>query len=96
MPKEITYSDEEMYFKKDGEEFDHRKAEQGSGETFYRRGVHIGWNKNLYVEVGVAEYEVGTESINESGMFTSLDREGINRLIRTLRTARDQAFGKDA
>lgn len=30
------------------------------------------------------------------GWYLCLDREGINRLIRTLRKARDQAFGADA
>ena len=29
------------------------------------------------------------------GMFVDLDRRGINDLIRNLRRARDQAFGKD-
>jgi len=29
------------------------------------------------------------------GMFVDLDRRGINRLIRNLRRARDQAFGRD-
>ncbi len=29
------------------------------------------------------------------GMFVDLDRKGINRLIRNLRRARDQAFGRD-
>lgn len=29
------------------------------------------------------------------GMYVDLDRRGINNLIRALRRARDQAFGKD-
>lgn len=29
------------------------------------------------------------------GLWTTLDRDGINRLIRVLRRARDQAFGRD-
>jgi hypothetical protein len=29
------------------------------------------------------------------GLFATLDREGINRLIRVLRRARDQAYGRD-
>lgn len=32
----------------------------------------------------------------EAGWFVQLDRAGINRLIHTLRRARDQAFGRDA
>lgn len=31
-----------------------------------------------------------------SGFYVDLDRAGINRLIRNLRRARDQSFGKDA
>ena len=30
------------------------------------------------------------------GLWCDLDRAGINRLIRTLRKARDQAYGADA
>ena len=30
-----------------------------------------------------------------TGLWGTLDREGCNRLIRTLRRARDQAFGRD-
>lgn len=31
-----------------------------------------------------------------TGLYATLDRDGINRLIRALRRARDQAFGADA
>lgn len=31
----------------------------------------------------------------DGGTWTDLDRNGINRLIRALREARDKAFGKD-
>lgn len=31
-----------------------------------------------------------------TGWFATLDREGINRLIRALRRARDAAYGADA
>lgn len=31
-----------------------------------------------------------------TGLYATLDRNGINRLIRALRRARDQAFGADA
>ncbi len=30
-----------------------------------------------------------------NGMYVNLDRRGINELIRTLRRARDQAYGRD-
>lgn len=35
------------------------------------------------------------DTIEDHGWFVSLDRHGINDLIRVLRRARDQAFGKD-
>lgn len=35
------------------------------------------------------------EGIEDVGWFVQLDRPGINRLIRLLRQARDQAFGRD-
>lgn len=31
-----------------------------------------------------------------TGLWSSLDRDGVNQLIRTLRRARDGAFGADA
>lgn len=30
-----------------------------------------------------------------TGLYATLDRDGINRLIRVLRRARDQSFGRD-
>lgn len=33
--------------------------------------------------------------VYERGWYCQLDRDGINRLIRTLRRARDAAYGKD-
>lgn len=36
------------------------------------------------------------DPIEDQGLFVQLDRFGINRLIRTLRKARDDAFGADA
>lgn len=45
---------------------------------------------------------IGTVSIDEpyeylvtDGFYVDLDRQGINRLIKHLRRARDQAFGRD-
>lgn len=41
----------------------------------------------------------GTVTVSEApfdGWHADLDRESLNRLIRVLRRARDQAFGRDA
>src|SRR5947207_9316654 len=39
--------------------------------------------------------EPGTSFRMFDGWYASLDRAGVNKLIRVLRTARDQAFGRD-
>lgn len=63
----------------------------------YRCGepwLEVGWSRNTYVQVGVR-----TEDENkhpDAVRFTDLDRDGINKLIRILRKARDQAYGSDA
>jgi hypothetical protein len=44
---------------------------------------------------GAAGTKPGTSFKMFSGWHVDLDRAGVNRLIRVLRTARDQAFGKD-
>lgn len=58
--------------------------------------AEVGWTRNL-PGISLAtidpDAEVGTPA---SGWYIHLDRDGVNRLIRTLRKARDQAFGSDA
>lgn len=52
-----------------------------------------------HVELGVVRRNIAGQRIQgegNDGMYVSLDREGVNRLIRVLRRARDQAFGSDA
>ena len=46
-------------------------------------------------EPGADEDLAGQEIPRTSGFYLDLDRKGINDLIRYLRRARDQAFGKD-
>lgn len=56
--------------------------------------VEVGWYRDRSAQIGVrAENSEGTEG---AGLFAHLDRETINRLIRVLRKARDQAYGADA
>ena len=60
--------------------------------------VQVGWTKDMeHVELGTVCPGV-TEGIHDpqAGWFVQLDRGGVNRLIRSLRKARDQAFGTDA
>lgn len=62
----------------------------------YERGepwIQVGWTRGLDVQLGVlVEKDVHPDVVR----YADLDREGINKLIRTLRKARDQAFGSDA
>lgn len=60
-----------------------------------------GFNDDLkyLTDDGVTHVAEGAEAERrkqwEQGYFVSLDRAAINKLIRDLRRARDQAFGKD-
>ena len=98
MPKEITYSSDPAFMRReDGSEVLASEQPPGTGQSVIQRGVHVGWSRMQHVEIGVSEFDRSTESpYIDAGMFTSLEREGINRLIRSLRKARDQAFGQDA
>lgn len=51
------------------------------------------WAKDQFVQIGVAEYN-RDDSVKNS-LFTDLSRKQINDLIRDLRRARDQAYGRD-
>ena len=65
----------------------------GSRSVEEALGLSVGWNKIGWVQVHMfpKEYEsTGDWSI------VDLDRGDINRLIRTLRKARDAAYGADA
>lgn len=96
MPKEMIWSDSVPFVRNEkGDESPASEQPAGTGQPVYRRGVHVGWARERYVEVGVGVFSPSTEIGSESH-YTSLDREGINRLIRSLRKARDAAFGSDA
>ena len=64
--------------------------------------AEVGWCRHKYdgmshVQVGVlAGGDVDENTGQRPGFFVSLDRDGINRMIRALRRARDAAFGADA
>jgi hypothetical protein len=84
MPKEYVY----------GETFDQVEDEQPV--------VVVGWSRETeHVQVVTRRkgYEVHGPDDDPIpvayGMYVDLDRRGINDLIRYLRRARDQAFGRD-
>ena len=100
MPKIVTYSDESPAYLQmpDGNEYYSPEADkhQQQGGTWLRRGAVVSWVKDSnYVDVGVAALDNSKERTAQ-GVFVTMDRRALNRLIRALRDARDGAFGKDA
>lgn len=66
--------------------------------------VDVRWNRDAsYVQIVTKETDAfGGRLVGEDpgthytdGFYVDLDRQGINLLIRNLRRARDQAFGRD-
>lgn len=77
-----------------------RRTDQHGGLT---EAVRIGWSPDCNVQIATVlmaptDGALAVQITNpcDQGQFVDLDRESINRLIRTLRTARDKAFGADA
>lgn len=95
MPKEAIAAGVEFADTEHGEiELDNLKP--GSKAPIYQRRFITRWSHGGgYVEFGVAKVNVsdGTERDPHYGILT---RDDINRQIRVLRKARDQAFGADA
>lgn len=66
--------------------------------------VHVGWNRAGWVQVSLAlpsvELAKWTASLSddpEPSLFSEvLTRDDVNKMIRALRKARDQAYGSDA
>lgn len=60
--------------------------------------VRVSWSKEAdYVQVATTAPDDWTlrPTPEGNGWFVNLDRSGINRLIRFLRRARDDAYGRD-
>jgi hypothetical protein len=86
MPKEVVYDEVALY------------------------DAVVGWEPDKYVQVGIQTHgdlpivkmlspdadEAEPVNLAEfTGLWGTFDRSGVNRLIRALRRARDQAYGKD-
>lgn len=95
MPKELVHGSE-LPFGDNGavavvETIWHRDAEHVQVATrCLDRSTHEPWVEH-YAEPGG---RAGTVTVAD-GFFVNLDRKGINDLIRNLRRARDQAYGRD-
>lgn len=57
-------------------------------------GVEVCWGRDTSVQIATVDRNA-KQYTAERGWFVSVDRGGINHLIRTLRKARDQAYGAD-
>ncbi len=83
MPRELIYSPETL---------------AGNARAVVEH-IAVGWSKDRGVQLGVVQGPPVTITINgepaDPGLWMDLDRAAINRLIRSLRTARDSAFGRD-
>lgn len=59
--------------------------------------LKVGWSRDCHVELAIVDCKDGSfETGSFEAQHMQLDRAGINRIIRTLRRARDAAFGSDA
>lgn len=65
--------------------------------------LKVGWSREAeHVELAVVTMETDNEKLagtfaehGDEVRYMQLDRRGINRIIATLRKARDNAFGRD-
>lgn len=86
MPKEYIYS------------MDHGKRvvfEDGTATLIDEDGIKVGWSKD-HQGIDLAIVDMAKDIDGFEAKHINLDRDGANRLIRTIRKARDQAFGADA
>lgn len=74
-------------------------ARQGTKhDSFTTHFAKVGWDRELgLVDIATLEGgDVDEPTRARKGYFVQLDRDGVNQLIRTLRRARDAAYGSDA
>ena len=64
----------------------------GENETPH---VELRWGRD-HEQVQISTHPHGDDEVESKAWFASLNRHAINSLIRSLRKARDQAFGADA
>lgn len=72
----------------------------GNGNTGLISHVAVGWGRDTNVQIGVVngpQSEIAIDGVvADPGLWMDLNRAQINRLIRSLRRARDAAYGADA
>lgn len=66
--------------------------EKHDGDNIFTPAVQ--WSKDHYVTIGLVP--IGNPDKPDAGLFSDdMTRDQINNLIKVLRRARDQAFGRD-
>ena len=91
MPKELIYEPEGVAFPDDPGRRGAVDVRWDRESGYFQIGTH---DPASEVWVPGGELPEGVIPV-EYGWWVSLDRGGINDLIRVLRRARDQAFGRD-
>lgn len=74
------------------------RSAYAGGREMNEPEVRVGWSRETgHVQLGtVMDDEAVLQPTPEgNGWFVTLDRAGINALVRHLRRARDQAYGRD-
>lgn len=90
MPKELVHN---MYHGQYAREVYADGPTEGKQVPLDDASLKVGWTKEReHVEVAV----LSATDDERNARHMQLDRAGINRLIRLLRKARDDAFGSDA
>lgn len=97
MPKEKVYN---TYFGQFAralvcdKDHDHSPDCWKTGDPLDDSYLHVGWMKE-HAQVELAILKESDDEIDNDRWHAQFDRGGINRMIRLLRKARDDAFGKD-
>lgn len=98
MPKELIYGEDPPYTEKSsarsviGVHWDRDNYLQVSTALFNDDLTYVDGHGETHKAEG--DHKLHRE-IWSQGFYVSLDRSGVNALIRHLRRARDQAFGRD-
>lgn len=81
------------------ENYDRSVPVDGSSDPAERHhlgftSVKLSWSKEgCYVQMAVVDRDKDPDGME--ALHVSLDRDGLNRLVRFARRARDDSFGKD-
>lgn len=102
MPKNMIWDTFGPFACTDAGEIRAEDLEPGDGHLIYERAAILRWGKasnvshgtHGTVELGVAKVQTADNTEVER-QYVTLTRSTLNDLIRCLRTARDQAFGRD-